>query len=58
MPAARRYAPAKQLARPGEDFVGAGGQLMTIDAGDVGAVIGVLRDPPTVDQPDDGPTEI
>ena len=46
MPPAGRHAPAQQLPRFGEDLVGAGGQLVTIDPRDVGAVVGVLLDPP------------
>jgi hypothetical protein len=59
-----RDAPAQQLPRSGEDLVGAGRQLMTIDAGEVGPitcpprVLGVLLDPPAIDQPEEGPAQI
>ena len=41
-----------------EDLIGAGDELMAGDAGDVGAVGGVLRDVVAVDATDDGPAEI
>jgi len=50
--------PAQQLPRSRQNLEGAGRQLMTIGAGDVGPVVGVLLDPPAVDQPDEGPAEI
>ena len=44
MPATRRDAPAQQLPRSWQDHKPAGGQLMAIDPGDIGAV-GVLLNP-------------
>src|SRR5688572_26527691 len=58
MPPTRRHTPAQELARSGKDFVGASRELMTVDAGDVRAVIRVLLDPAAVDQSDEGPAEI
>src|SRR5918993_3455614 len=49
--AARRDAPAQELAGSGKDLERACRQLMTIDPGYVGAVVGVLLDPAPIDQP-------
>jgi hypothetical protein len=53
MPAARRHTPPQQLPRLREDFVGAGCQLMAIDPRDVGSIVGVLLEPPAIDQADE-----
>ena len=58
MPAAGRDAPAQQLARSRQDLVGASRELVAVDAGDVGAIIGVLLEAAAVDEPDEGPAEI
>ena len=55
MPTTGRHTPAQQLPRSGEDLVGAGGELVAVDAGDVGPTTrpprnaGVLLDcPPSI----------
>src|SRR5688572_12658481 len=58
VPSTGRHAPAQQLPRSGENFVGTCRQLVAVDAGDVGPVVGVLLDPAAVDQSDEGPAQI
>jgi hypothetical protein len=45
---------SSRLTRGGADD-GRGHELMTIDVGDIGPYLDILRDPPAVDQPDDVP---